>query len=85
MNDVGQTDERSSAMRRWWSPVQKGKKEERKKMSCSFLYHAPTQLPRLPQDWGKGKEGQDLSTGSSLWRPSLNPHSPPFASQTSAS
>lgn len=40
---------------------------------------------RLPQEWGRGKEGQDLRTGFSLWRPTQSPHSPPSASQTSAS
>lgn len=44
-----------------------------------------TWLPRLPQEWGRGKEGRDLSTGSSLWRLTQNPHSPPSALQTSAS
>lgn len=39
---------------------------------------------RLPWECGRGKEGQDLSTGSCLWRLIQNPHSPPFASQTSA-
>lgn len=65
----------------WWSPAQEVKGE----VMQLFRPRPHTWLPRLPQGGGRGKEGQDLSTGSSLWRPPQNPHSPPFASQTSAS
>lgn len=61
---------------------------ERRKGEVTMQLFRPrphTWLPRLPQEWGRGKEGQDLSAGSSLWRLTQHPHSPPSALQTSAS
>lgn len=78
---------------RWERTARWGKKKSvelgaRRKGEVTMQLFRPrphTWLPRLPQEWGRGKEGQDLSTGSSLWRLTQNPHSPPSALQTSAS
>lgn len=66
----------------WWNLA----KDAKGKSPCSCLDHAPTHgYLGYPRSGAGRRQGRDLSTGSSLWRLSQNPRSPPSALQTSAS